>query len=215
MPPALGVTVCVASGDNGSTDGVGDGKQHADFPASSPYVLGCGGTRLNSANGTTIDSEVVWNDNEGATGGGVSDLFSLPPWQASAGVPPSPNPGNFAGRGVPDVAGDADPETGYVIRVDGQDLVIGGTSAVAPLWAGFVALMNQYLGTNGVGFLNPILYSDISAQQTFGDITQGNNGAFTAGTGWDPCTGWGSPRGARLLDILGTLAFAEVQLQFG
>jgi kumamolisin len=210
----LGVTVCVASGDNGSTDGLGDSHQHVDFPASSPHVLACGGTRLDSPDGTTIADEVVWNDAEGATGGGVSDIFPLPPWQAEAGVPPSPNPGSFAGRGVPDVAGDADPETGYAIRVDGKNLVFGGTSAVAPLWAGLVALMNQCLGLDTVGFLNPVLYEDASAQATFRDITDGNNGNFSAVTGWDPCTGWGSPHGGDLLDVLGTWAFAQVQIQF-
>lgn len=209
-----GVTVCVSSGDDGSTSGSGDGFQHVQFPASSPHVLACGGTRLDSPDGSTIADEVVWNDSEGASGGGVSDFFALPPWQAEAGVPPSPNPGAFVGRGVPDVAGDADPETGYAIRADGQDLVVGGTSAVAPLWAGLIALMNQYLGPDTVGFLNPVLYEDASAQATFRDITDGDNGNYSAVAGWDPCTGWGSPHGGELLDVLGTWAFAQVQIQF-
>ena len=130
---ALGITITVAAGDNGSSDGATG--NNVDFPASSPHVLGCGGTKL-VGNGSTITSEVVWNEeasNEGATGGGVSNVFPLPSWQANANVPaPSVSTG---GRGVPDVAGDADPETGYQVRVDGQSLVIGGTSAVAPLWA--------------------------------------------------------------------------------
>ena len=134
---ALGVTVCVAAGDDGSTDGVNDGLNHVDFPASSPNVLACGGTTL-VGSGNSITSETVWNElanNEGATGGGIADVFPLSTYQDAAGVPPSANPGGHVGRGVPDVAGDADPSTGYVTRVDGQADVIGGTSAVAPLWA--------------------------------------------------------------------------------
>ena len=140
---ALGVTICVAAGDNGSSDGVDDGQAHVDFPASSPNVLACGGTRLN-ASGTKISSEIVWNEpNMGSTGGGVSDEFPLPNYQERAGVPASANPSHKVGRGVPDVAADADPATGYVVRVDGEDTVIGGTSAVAPLWAGLIARLNQ------------------------------------------------------------------------
>src|SRR5262249_38561051 len=111
---ALGVTVCAASGDSGSGDGVGDRLAHADLAASSPHVLGCGGTRLR-ANG----AETAWNDGTsgGATGGGVSDTFDRPEWQSSSGVPPSANPGGRIGRGVPDVSGDADPQTGYRVLV--------------------------------------------------------------------------------------------------
>ena len=131
----LGVTVCCASGDDGSADGVTDGAAHVDFPALSPHALACGGTRLESSH-NAITSEVVWNDGggNGASGGGVSDTFPLPSFQANAKVPVSVNPGKFKGRGVPDVAGDADPATGYAISVDGRDAVFGGTSAVAPLW---------------------------------------------------------------------------------
>jgi kumamolisin len=207
----LGITVCVATGDNGSSDGLGGGLQHADFPASSPYALACGGTILDSGDGTSIDSEVVWNDDTGATGGGISDVFPVPDWQAGTNVPPTVNPGGFGGRALPDVAGDASPYTGYKVRVDGTDQVIGGTSAVAPLWAGLIALMTQYLGEGGTGFLNLVLYNDTSAQRTFNDITVGNNGSYQAGPGWDPCTGWGSPNGDRLLQILGTWVFAQTQ----
>ncbi|TMJ16478.1 MAG: peptidase S53 [Bacillati bacterium ANGP1] len=196
---ALGVTVCCAAGDNGSSDGVQDGQPHVDFQASSSFVLGCGGTNLSST-GTTITSEVVWNDpGDGATGGGVSRQFALPPWQANAGVPPSPVPG-FRGRGVPDVAGDASPATGYIILVDGQLTTVGGTSAVAPLWAGLIALLNELKG-KPVGYLNPVLYGPTS-KGVFHDITQGNNGAYAAGPGWDACTGLGSPDGAKLLNAL-------------
>ena len=199
---ALGVTVCCAAGDNGSGDGVGDGNAHVDFPASSPFALGCGGTKI-AAHGNKISSEVVWNESaDSATGGGISDFFPLPAYQGKAGVPASANAGGRVGRGVPDVAADADPASGYHIRVDGQELVIGGTSAVAPLWAGLIALINQKLG-HPVGFLNPLIYGSASGTGSFHDITSGSNGAYAAKTGWDPCTGWGSPNGANLLKALG------------
>lgn len=205
---ALGVTVCVAAGDNGSADGVNDGQFHVDFPASCPYALACGGTRL-IGSGATIRSESVWNDgvNGGATGGGVSAVFALPTWQQNAHVPPSANPGGGTGRGVPDVAGDADPATGYQVLVDGNQLAIGGTSAVAPLWSGLVAIANHTLG-HDMGFLNPVLYNLSSQTKAFHDITSGNNdingsgNVYSAGTGWDPCTGLGSPDGANLIQAL-------------
>jgi len=199
---ALGVTITVAAGDDGSTDG-GTGN-NVDFPASSPHVLACGGTKLD-ANGSTIVSEVVWNElanNEGATGGGVSSVFALPPWQDNANVPkPS---GSTGGRGVPDVTGDADPTTGYTIRVDGKTLPIGGTSAVAPLWAGLVAVANAQLGTK-VGFIQPAIYA-AKAASAFNDITVGNNPAFSAGPGWDACSGLGSPIAAKLIPLLAPAA---------
>jgi kumamolisin len=201
---AMGVSVCVAAGDDGSTDGVTDGLNHVDFPASSPNVLACGGTQL-VASGNTITSETVWNElanNEGATGGGISDVFPLPSWQNGAGVPPSANPNKNVGRGVPDVTGDADPTTGYVTRVDGSPDVIGGTSAVAPLWAGLIALINQSIG-KPVGFINPLLYQDAATARDLNDITSGNNGAYSAGPGWDACSGWGSPIGAQVAAALG------------
>jgi kumamolisin len=198
----LGVTVCCASGDSGASDGVTtDSLAHVDFPASSPNVLACGGTWLEAAN-DSISSETVWNDGAGsAGGGGVSDVFDLPAWQAEARVPPSINPGSRVGRGVPDVAGDADPQTGYQVLVDGQSLTVGGTSAVAPLWAGLLALINQQLGKS-VGFLNPVLYQQIDQARVFHDIVSGNNNGYAAGPGWDVCTGWGSPNGTALLQAL-------------
>ena len=196
---ALGITITVAAGDRGSTDGVTDGSNNVDFPASSPHVLGCGGTTL-EASGSTITSEVVWNEGEdGATGGGVSTVFALPTWQANSNVPASST--SAGGRGVPDVAGDADPQTGYTIQVDGSTGVIGGTSAVAPLWAGLIAVINQQTGTTA-GFINPTIYA-AKAASSFNDITSGNNGAFSAGPGWDACTGLGSPIGTALLQLLG------------
>ena len=198
---AVGVTVCVACGDNGSTDGVSDGLDHVDFPASSPYSLACGGTTL-KISGTTIASEVVWNDlstGEGATGGGVSSSFPIPSWQANVIVPTT---SNFKGRGLPDVTGNGDPATGYQIHVDGSSFAVGGTSAVAPLWAGLIALFNQSLG-QAVGYFNPNLYQTIATTKgTFRDITSGNNGDYSAGPGWDACSGWGSPNGTALLQAL-------------
>jgi len=195
---ALGITITVAAGDNGSSDG-GTGN-NVDFPASSPHVLACGGTNL-VGSGSTITSEVVWNEtaaNEGATGGGVSTVFALPTWQANSGVPTAA--GNFVGRGVPDVAGDADPATGYTIRVDGQTMVIGGTSAVAPLWAGLIALSNAQ-NKQSAGFLQPTIYL-AKGKSAFNDITSGNNGSYSAGPGWDACTGLGSPIGTKLIALL-------------
>ena len=198
---AIGISVCVAAGDSGSGDGETDGKVHVDFPAASPFALSCGGTQL-LAVGSTIRSEVVWNEgNRSATGGGVSGFFALPAYQSGALVPPLAGGGAQTGRGVPDVAGNADPATGYEVRVDGQTVVIGGTSAVAPLWAGLIALMNQKLG-HPVGFLNPLLYGSLANKGLFNDITSGNNGGYQARAGWDACTGWGSPRGAQLLQAL-------------
>ena len=201
---AMGVTVCCASGDDGSRDQVDDGLAHCDFPCTSAFVLACGGTSLQSS-GTTITSETVWNDgpNGGAGGGGISDAIDLPTWQANAKVPPSVNPGGRIGRGVPDVAGNADPETGYQILADGQPGTVGGTSAVAPLWAGLIARLNQKLGT-AVGFLNPILYSQLAGANTLNDIVTGSNditgkiGGYSAGPGWDACSGWGSPNGTAI-----------------
>jgi kumamolisin len=201
---ALGVTVTVAAGDDGSTDRAADGQAHVDFPASSPHALACGGTRLD-ADPTTgaVTAETVWNNGagNGATGGGVSDAFGLPTWQASAGVP---RPGNKPGRGVPDVAGDADPQTGYQVRVDGKDLIIGGTSAVAPLWAALATRLAEATGRK-LGLLQPSLYGSGAAgvpATGFRDITVGSNGAYTAGPGWDPCTGLGVPDGTKLLAAL-------------
>lgn len=197
----LGVTVCCASGDSGSTDGLSDGRAHVDFPASSPHILACGGTHLEAGNGS-ISAEVVWNAGGGASGGGISDAFPRPSWQSSAKLPVSANPGGRQGRGVPDVAGDADPATGYQVHVDGQDAVFGGTSAVAPLWAALVARINQRLG-KPIGFLNPVVYGP-PGRKALRDITKGTNGAYTAAKGWDACTGLGSPNGTKLLDVMTT-----------
>ena len=222
---ALGVTVCCASGDDGSADlpladdqgnPLRDGKPHVDFPSSSAFALACGGTTLVGA-GTTITSEVVWNEGDatspnqpsGAGGGGVSNFFAKPGYQAAATVPKSPV--GKVGRGVPDVAGNADSATGYLCKIAGiaKLVPIGGTSAVAPLWAGLVALINQRLATLGkkpAGFINAVLYANAGA---FQDTTSGNNDIdnslhkYAATSGWDPASGLGSPDGTKVMKALG------------
>lgn len=198
---ALGQTVCAASGDSLATDGESDGKAHVDYPASDPAVLGCGGTRI-TASGDTIIDEVVWKSNGGGTGGGVSALFRLPAYQKDIGVPSAPT--GEGGRGVPDVAGDADPDSGYRIVTGGHTGIIGGTSAVAPLWAAITVLLNAGRKTP-LGQPHVALYAAASA---FRDITRGDNksGAigFAATKGWDACTGLGSPAGERLKSALVT-----------
>jgi kumamolisin len=216
---ALNITVLVASGDNGAADMTPagqfpwDGKAHVDFPASSPLVTACGATRIDPS-GTTLIGEAAWNHPDfanntfGAVGGGISDVFVPPPaWQASITLPPAIG-GGPPGRGVPDVTGDGDPDSGYYVQVDGQLDVIGGTSAVAPLWAGLIARINQILGRR-VGFINTALYANPGA---FNDILLGNNRVSTpgggenlgydAGPGWDACTGLGSPKGEDVLQSL-------------
>jgi kumamolisin len=200
----MGKTVFVAAGDNGSSDGQSDGKNHVDFPSSSPFAVACGGTTLQASSGnSSIVSETVWNEEsqgEGATGGGVSDYFPKPDYQGQATVPPPQT--QSGGRGVPDVAGDADPVTGYKVLIDGAQSVVGGTSAVAPLYAGLFALINELLVKNGkprAGYVHPALYQ---SPQVFRDITSGNNGAFSAGPGWDATTGLGSPNGIQIADEL-------------
>ena len=215
---AMGITVCAAAGDNGSSDGATDGQVHVDFPASSPYALGCGGTKLvgDAATGT-VSSEVVWNElaaGEGAGGGGVSDKFTQPTWQNNAGVgaraasqPAAAGSAGSSGtgwRGVPDVAGNADPVTGYQIYSGGKAQVVGGTSAVAPLWSALIARLAQATGKR-FGLIQPLLYAGVSPGTDvpgFRDITSGNNGAYAAGPGWDSCSGLGSPDGTALLTRL-------------
>jgi kumamolisin len=196
----MGVTVCVAAGDNGSSDGATNGSENVDFPASSPYVLACGGTSV-KASGDTITSETVWNDGAqgGAGGGGISSFFPLPPYQEGLSAALTAGGSKkLTNRGVPDVAGDADENTGYDVRVDGSDTVIGGTSAVAPLWAALIARINSNSG-KAAGYINSLLYPN---QPAFNDITQGNNGYFAAAPGWDACTGMGSPKGVQIASIL-------------
>jgi kumamolisin len=210
----MGITVCAAAGDNGSADfGANDanwdGHAHVDFPASSPHILACGGTQI-TASSKGISNEVVWHDgpNDG-TGGGVSRKFPLPDYQKNAGInQPAVDPAGPAQRGVPDVAGNAAPASGYKVLCDGQSFPdpaqgippVGGTSAVAPLWAGLLALLNQGLG-KPVGAVNVQLYN-LLGTSAFNDIVTGNNGDYQAKKGWDACTGLGSPNGANLLQAL-------------
>ncbi len=204
----MGVTVLAASGDDGSSDGLNDGQAHVDFPASSPHATACGGTRL-TASGQSITGEQVWNDgpNGGAGGGGVSVNFEAPSWQTGLKATTKAGQGTLlAKRGVPDVAADADPESGYEVRVDGQTVVIGGTSAVAPLWAGLIAIVNAAAGRRS-GLINPALYAMPNALR---DVTSGDNGGFKASAGWDACTGLGSPVGTRIAAALESSAASPV-----
>ncbi|HWK04123.1 MAG TPA: S53 family peptidase [Puia sp.] len=213
----LGVTICVAAGDDGSDDQVGDGQAHVDFPSSSPYVLAVGGTTLQQLTGGGIN-ETAWKDgdglrkdNGGSTGGGVSVHFPRPQWQTVTVA--SVNPGSIDGRILPDVAADASANTGYWVVVDGQGGASGGTSASAPLWAALIARMNASLGAGKqAGYLTPLLYQQGAGGNTLGqagcrDITQGDNstaaiGGYTAGPGYDAVTGWGVPVGNALLNAL-------------
>ncbi|MEO8811837.1 MAG: S53 family peptidase [Caulobacteraceae bacterium] len=207
----MGISICVSTGDAGSEAQVNEGLAHVNFPARSPYVLAVGGTTLHAsktAGGKVNVQEVVWNDGPGSgTGGGVSDYTPRPDWQAGV-APPSINPGAFIGRGIPDVAADADPATGYLTMSGGKLGVVGGTSASAPLWAALIARLNTALGAR-VGNFNALLYTKYGPAGVLRDITVGNNdtegrlhGQYPAGPGWDACTGWGVPDGVRLLTAL-------------
>lgn len=184
---AAGMAVFAASGDNNSGDG-GSTPANVDVPSSCPHVTGCGGTHK------TATTETVWNDNPGktngeGTGGGYSTIFPVQAFQI--GAPPAPvNTKYGKGRMVPDVAADADPNTGYKIFVQGSETVVGGTSAVAPLYAGFFAALGKKLG-----FVTPTLWKNPSA---FRDITSGGNGFYSAAVGPDPCSGLGAPIGASI-----------------
>ncbi len=208
---AAGVTICVASGDHGTADldaTSWDKKIHVDHPAADDFVLGCGGTQVNTQN-----QDVAWNDGTPfnvnkpggggwASGGGVSELFAVPSYQAGAGIPVSIDNGK-PGRGVPDIAMSA---TNYFTRVDSSEGASGGTSAVAPLMSALVALLNQAKKKN-VGFLNPFLYAN-AAKGVVHDVTQGTNAiantvkGYNAGPGWDACTGLGTPDGTAILNNL-------------
>jgi kumamolisin len=212
----LGITVCVSSGDNASAcmplddpDRPWDGRAHVSFPASSPYVLACGGTHVLTESTSGLEEETWHPEPNVGTGGGVSRYFTLPSYQQPVVSQRAVNPAGGTGRGVPDVAADAAQESGYHVVVDGMSFPdpahdlppIGGTSAAAPLWAGLIALLNQSLSTR-LGFVNPLLYQLPASSEAFRDITEGNNGDYQAGPGWDPCTGLGSPNGQKLRDAL-------------
>ncbi|GLY32615.1 S53 family peptidase [Kineosporia sp. NBRC 101731] len=202
---ALGITVCAASGDSGSSSGMPDGGSHVNYPASDPCVLACGGTSLIADPATgTIHSETTWNTGaSSATGGGVSGVFDLPPWQGTADVPPRPDAQEH-GRGVPDVAANADNQTGYRILLGGNEICVGGTSAATPLWAALVCRAAQSLD-RPLGLLQPLIYQDLKADTVtpgFRDVVLGDNGTYAARPGWDPNTGLGSPHGEELLAVL-------------
>jgi len=214
----LGKTVCVAAGDDGSSDAQTDGHAHVNFPATSPYVLAVGGTTVRKAAGNV--TEVAWKDgsgvrpNGGSTGGGVSTRIPRPAWQHNVAVQ-SVNPGAMAGRVVPDIAADASANTGYWTVVDGQGEPSGGTSASSPLWAALIARINAKLPQGkAAGYLTPLLYANV-AGGTMGstcckDITSGNNvtaavGGYYAQAGYDAVTGWGAPNGNKLLAALTTM----------
>ena len=196
----MGVTVLAASGDDGSRCQISDGKAHVLYPASDPGVTACGGTTIADISGSVF-SELTWNDN-GITGGGISDVFNPPPWQSSANIPLSVNPpGDRHGRGVPDVAGYAN---GYQIVFAGESQgPYWGTSETAPLYAGLVALLNAARGES-MGYLNPTLYGE-AGTSVFRDIADGGSNAssgtsgYKSGPGWDACTGLGSIDGTALL----------------
>lgn len=194
-----GITVLAAAGDNGPTDGLPNGKLAVDFPASSPWVTSVGGTHIH-ASAAELQSELVWDDGSsgGATGGGVSSVFPIPDWQATAGVPKGT--GGFAGRGVPDVAADASPNTGYHVQIDGTSMILGGTAAATPLWAGLIALLNEGAGQN-IGFFNPVLYEKLGPASVLRTVTS-KNGSNPGKPSWNPQTGWGSPNGEKLLQAL-------------
>lgn len=207
---AAGVTICAASGDHGTADEDAldwDGQIHVDHPAVDDLVLGCGGTQIDS-NGR----DVVWNDGTAfdpnsaggggwASGGGISEVFAVPSYQANAHLPVS-IASKKPGRGVPDIAMNA---TQYFTRVDRSEGAAGGTSAVAPLMSALVLLLNQALGKS-VGFLNPFLYANAGA--VMHDVTIGNNAitntvqGYQAGPGWDACSGLGTPDGSAILGKL-------------
>jgi kumamolisin len=181
---SAGMAVFAAAGDNDSGDG-SPSKAMVDLPAACPHVVGCGGTFKTTA------METVWNNTPGqfngqGTGGGYSMFFPAQPFQLNA--PPAPaNAPAGKGRMVPDVAGNADPNSGYITIVHGAQKVTGGTSAVAPLYAGLFAALGRKLG-----FVTPKIWQN---QHAFNNITSGSNGVYSAGPGPNPCSGVGSPNG--------------------
>ncbi len=198
---ALGISIFVASGDNGSNCQVGDGKAHCYYPSSDPWITCCGGTTIENVSGSSF-KEITWNDN-GITGGGISDVFPLPAWQVGKGIPASVNPGERVGRGIPDIAGYAN---GYNIVLNGATSPgWWGTSETAPLYAGLIAVINAAAG-RPAGYLNPVLYG--LGASVIADIHDGASNAvgpapgYTAGAGWDACTGLGRLNGAALLSAL-------------
>jgi kumamolisin len=202
----LQVSVILAAGDQLATSGMTDGKAHVWFPASSPYVLACGGTSLTLA-GSAVDSEKVWNEGTVGTGGGISDYYPVSDFQLGAGLPPSVNDGH-RGRGVPDVAALAAKAPGYRIVVGGAEIAKEGTSAATPLWAALIAMANAERGSP-LGLVTPHLYA---APRLMRRIRSGNNRqngiGYAAGAGWNACTGLGVPRGVQIIATLANVPVA-------
>lgn len=190
-----GVTYSAAAGDSGSTDVERDGRQHAEFPASSPHVWACGGTTLLAVGGRIV-SESVWNElhaGAGAAGSGVSRVFATPEYQHEAGLHPRNADGGTPGRGLPDGAGVADPVTGWNVLAFGRMRVTGGTSAVAPMYTALWTLVSGLRGRR-IGMPHPTLYAQRG--RSFHDVVQGDTGGpYAAKRGWDTASGWGSPNG--------------------
>ena len=200
---AMGVTILCSAGDYGSATTLHDGQLWVDYPASSPLAIGCGGTTLSSLRDSILD-ETVWNTfaNFGqATGGGFSKIFVRPDWQSHGVASSDPPIASHLGRGVPDMVGNANPSTGYLLQVHGKTTVIGGTSAVAPLFSALIARINQSLG-KPVGYINPLIYTVKDREKAFCEIVSGSNGSYCAASGWDPVSGLGRPIGSALRDLL-------------
>jgi kumamolisin len=200
----VGVSVFASSGDSGAQN-----PAQVLYPASDPWLTACGGTTVSNVSGLSF-TQAVW----GGSGGGVSGHFPLPYWQSWAGVPTSVNPAGHVGRGVPDVAGNADPASGYMLILNGATTgPIGGTSAVAPLYAGMVAVLNAALG-EPLGYLNYNLYS-FAGPYVYRDIVSGNNGAYSAKVGWDACTGFGSVDATAMATALRGIGLPPALAMFG
>jgi kumamolisin len=193
----VGVSVVTAAGDQLATCGLNDGNAHVWFPASSPYVLSCGGTAVTLTD-QAIASETVWNEGPIGSGGGISELYPVPDFQLATAIPLSFNDGH-AGRGVPDVAALAAGSPGYRIVVGAAEMAKNGTSAATPLWAALLTMANAARGTP-LGLVCPQLYRTPQLMRaiTSGDNRQGNIG-YAAGPGWNACTGLGVPRGAEII----------------
>jgi kumamolisin len=196
----MGITIVCAVGDDGRSANEKEGKSHVDFPASSPWVIACGGTTFKSEGGTATETAWQRGTGSGSTVGSVSTFFRLPDYQADASVPLSTVRSRFAGRAIPDVVACADPAIAYSVLIDGKPCVTGGTSAVAPLWAGLTALLNEQLGTR-VGFLNPLFYGTFLQHKALNNIS-GTNQDVHAHAVWHASTGMGSPNGQAMLNIL-------------
>ncbi len=201
-----GITITVAAGDNGAGDGWKGKKQVVDQPAGLKYYTGVGGTQLILKADGTYGSEKVWSGN-GATGGGRSLKTPVPDYQEGVTMPDNMNNPKFKGRGVPDIAANGDPRSGWNTFTDDGVQAIGGTSASAPAEAVAAAVVSQGTG-KPTGFWNPTLYRlGKSNPEVYRDVTIGNNTdegvkGYSAGPGWDATTGWGSVNISKMIDVV-------------